>query len=168
MPMGEPFVQPFCRKPTVTLYELQRSGNSFPNLNFRNQIRPSFVTIPYIFSFCSFKKKSIIIWSMEFPGSLNRWYVAYNHPIGKDYKWYISGFLLPIEGLYISPIPPIKGTRNSYWFESPPVDFGRRKIPQNPPWALEDSVRISVFDPPVAKHGSHVHPWKPPLKRPGT
>ena len=24
----------------------------------------------------------------------------YNHPIGKDYKWYISGFFLPIGGLY--------------------------------------------------------------------
>ena len=31
---------------------------------------------------------------MVVSGSLNRWEVAYNHPIGKDYKWYISGIVL--------------------------------------------------------------------------
>ena len=36
--------------------------------------------------------------------------MIYNHPIGKDYKWYISGIYCQL-GTYISPIPPIKGTR---------------------------------------------------------
>ena len=43
--------------------------------------------------------------------SLNRWQVTYNHPIGNIYKWYISGILPANLGHYISPIPPIKGTR---------------------------------------------------------
>ena len=41
--------------------------------------------------------------------------VIYNHPIGKDYKWYISGIYCQL-GDYISPIPPIEGTRNNHCF----------------------------------------------------
>ena len=36
--------------------------------------------------------------------------MIYNHPIGKDYKWYISGIYCQL-GDYMVPIPPIKGTR---------------------------------------------------------
>ena len=40
--------------------------------------------------------------------------VAYTHLIGKDYKWYnISGIFLAKLGDYISPIPPIRGTRTT-------------------------------------------------------
>ena len=37
--------------------------------------------------------------SMEFPGSLNRWQVPYNHPIGNIYHLYTT-YLLPIGWLY--------------------------------------------------------------------
>ena len=36
---------------------------------------------------------------MEFPGSLNRWYVAYNHPIGSIYHVY-TAYILPSAGIY--------------------------------------------------------------------
>ena len=51
------------------------------------------------------------LYSTAVSASLNRWYRYHNnHPIGKDYKWYISGIYCQL-GTYISPIPPIKGTR---------------------------------------------------------
>ena len=34
--------------------------------------------------------------------------MIYNHPISKDYKWYISGIYCQL-GDYMVPIPPIKG-----------------------------------------------------------
>ena len=37
--------------------------------------------------------------------------VRYRHPIGKDYKWYISGIYYCQLRDYMVPIPPIKGTR---------------------------------------------------------
>ena len=39
----------------------------------------------------------------------------FHHPIGKDYKWHISGFCYCQLGDYMLPLPLIKGTRNSYW-----------------------------------------------------
>ena len=51
--------------------------------------------------------------SMEFPGSLNRWDWWYIIPQLAVSKWYISGIYCQL-GDYISPIPPIKGTRNHY------------------------------------------------------
>ena len=41
--------------------------------------------------------------------------VIYNHPIGKDYKWYISG-IFPANWGIIWYLPPIKGTRKLHWF----------------------------------------------------
>ena len=38
---------------------------------------------------------------MEFPGSLNRWYVPYNPPIGSIYHLYTT-YILPIGWLYIT------------------------------------------------------------------
>ena len=35
--------------------------------------------------------------------------MTYNHPIGKDYKWYISG-IFPANWGIIWYLPPIKGT----------------------------------------------------------
>ena len=40
---------------------------------------------------------------MEFPGSHNRWWVAYNHPIGNIYKWYISGIHCQLMVIILSP-----------------------------------------------------------------
>ena len=58
------------------------------------------------------KKSQVFQWSFLVP--LIGGYVAY-HPIGKEYKWYISGLYCQL-GDYIYHLPPIKGTRNSYWF----------------------------------------------------
>ena len=52
--------------------------------------------------------------SIEFAGSLNRWKVPYNPPIGSIYHLYNIPLIYCLLGDYISPIPPIKGTRNSY------------------------------------------------------
>ena len=54
--------------------------------------------------------------SMEFPGSLQDGGIGdiYNPPIGKDYKWYMSGIYCQL-GDYTSRIPSIKGTRNNHW-----------------------------------------------------
>ena len=47
--------------------------------------------------------------------------VGWNHQLVKNFiQWqYISGievvYILPVGGLYISPIPPIKGTRKLHW-----------------------------------------------------
>ena len=42
-------------------------------------------------------------WSMVVSGSPKRWWVAYNPPEVKDYKWYISGmYIQPIGGWTIS------------------------------------------------------------------
>ena len=71
--------------------------------------------------------------------------VIYNHPIGKDYKWYISGiFFLPIRGLYITDPTVIKGTRKLHWcggdFQHHHLWFGSWGVdglslyPPYPPW----------------------------------
>ena len=52
---------------------------------------------------------------MEFPGSLNRWQVAYNHPIGNIYHLYTSYiFHIAFWGV-ICYLPPFMGTRNNHW-----------------------------------------------------
>ena len=39
----------------------------------------------------------------------------FHHPIGKDYKWHISGFFYCQLGDFMYYLPLIKGIRNSYW-----------------------------------------------------
>ena len=59
-------------------------------------------------------------WSFLVPLIGGRWYIITQLAI---YKWYISGIYCQL-GDYISPIPPIKGTRNSYWLctgDGPPT-----------------------------------------------
>ena len=64
-------------------------------------------------------------WSIAVSGSLNRWYVIYNHPVGPVGNLYhLYTTYSPCQlGDYISPIPPIKGTRNNYWFQASLLTF---------------------------------------------
>ena len=59
-------------------------------------------------------KATLTIQSMEFPGSLNRWQVAYNHPIGNIYHLYTSYiFHIAFWGV-LCYLPPFMGTRNNH------------------------------------------------------
>ena len=48
-------------------------------------------------------------------GSLNRWYVIYNHPIGSIDHLYTT-YILPSGGLYATYLP-LKGTRKLHWLK---------------------------------------------------
>ena len=77
--------------------------------------------------------------------------MIYNHPIGKDYKWYIGGILPANWGDYMVPIPPIKGTR----FHSIEQIHSRLRCPRVAPsstHSVEASIRnvgrrLSSLDP---------------------
>ena len=68
--------------------------------------------------------------------------VAYNPPEGKDYKWHI----LRIGGFYISPIPPITGTRNNYWFHVFPTSIPSFRGFWIDLWWAELGRGISTFE----------------------
>ena len=54
--------------------------------------------------------------SMEFPGSLNRWEVIYNHPICSIYIYTPLIVLANWGALYATYLPPIEGTgRKVHW-----------------------------------------------------
>ena len=55
------------------------------------------------------QKTQVFQWSFLVP--LNRWYVAYNHPNG-----IYTQLVYTANWVIIYHLPPIKGTRNSYWF----------------------------------------------------
>ena len=82
------------------------------------------------------------------PGSLKHGGIGsiFHHPIGKDYKWYISGIFPANWGIIYHRSHLLKGTRNSYWGDH--LHESTRSVWLNPrDWEGHPGLRKGHFIP---------------------